>query len=279
MPKNASHGRKSLEQQSRENEYYRIRSRVQHRLSAYRVKGYDVSSINVPSIPKRITEGSINRLSKITTEYIRKHSKVVVAVDIKTGEATKTVSGEKFYKEQQKESRRKAVETRRKRKTEVPNASEDEKRNNASSNRSNNSSSNRTNSSISSSSRDDSDIPFIGDLIYQKIESLIEQYNMEGSSLGKTIQGWLNGAIDNGTIDRLVQITSDQLNDLEQDIRYASQGRMPKYYGVNALHWALTNKNLTAEEWRDIQEDYDNDIGADKFDAESIHADIDDDDY
>jgi len=270
MPKNASHRRKSLEQQSRENEYYRIRSRVQHRLSAYRVKGYDVSSINVPSIPKRITEGSISRLSKITTEYIRKHSKVVVAVDIKTGEATKTVSGEKFYKEQQKESRRKAVETRRKRKAEVSNASEDEKRNNASSN--------RTNNSVSSSSRDDSDIPFIGDIMYQKIGSLIEQYNMEGSSLGKTIQGWLNDAIDNGTIDRLAKITTDQLNDLEQDIRYASQGRMPKYYGVNALHWALTNKNMTAEEWRDIQEDYDTDIGADEFDAESFHVDSDDDD-
>ena len=269
MPKNASHRRKSLEQQSRENEYYRIRSRIQHRLSAYRVKGYDVSSINVPSIPKRITEGSINRLSKITTEYIRKHSRVVVAVDIKTGEATKTVSGEKFYKEQQKESRRKAVETRRKRKAKVSNASEDEKRNNVSSN--------RTNDPISSSSRDE--FPFIGDIMYQKIESLIEQYNIEGSSLGKTIQGWLNDAIDNGTIDRLAQLTTYQLNDIEDDIRYASKGRLPKYHGLNALHWALTNRNLTAEEWRDIQEDYDTDIGADKFDAESAHADPDDDDY
>ena len=54
---------------------------------------------------------------------------------------------------------------------------------------------------------------------------------------------------------------------------------MPKYYGVNTLYWALTNKNLSAEEWRDIQEDYDTDIGADKFDAESVHADPDDDDY
>ena len=54
---------------------------------------------------------------------------------------------------------------------------------------------------------------------------------------------------------------------------------MPTYHGVNALHWALTNKNLSAKEWRDIQEEYDTDIGADKFDAESIHADPDDDDY
>ena len=256
MPKNASHRRKSLEQQSRENEYYRIRSRVQHRLSEYRVKGYDVSSINVPSIPKRITEGSINRLSKITTEYIRKHSKVVVALDIKTGEATKTVSGEKFYKEQQKESRRKAVETRKRRKSKPSTDRE-----NGQSNRSN-----------------DSNAPHIGDLMYQKIVGFIEQYNMQGSSLGKKIQSWLDDAKDKGAVDRLAQLTTYQLNDLEQDIRYASQGRMPKYYGVNALHWALTNKNLSAEEWRDIQEEYDTDIGADKFDAESFHVESDDDD-
>ena len=262
MPKNASHRRKSLEQQSRENEYYRIRSRIQHRLSAYRVKGYDVSSINVPSIPKRITEGSINRLSKITTEYIRKHSKVVVAVDIKTGEATKTVSGEKFYKEQQKESRRKAVETRKRRKSKASTAKEIERL-----------------KSEAFSNSDYSNAPHIGELMYQKIEGLIEQYNIEGSSLGKTIQGWLNDAIDNGTIDRLAQLTTYQLNDLEHDIRYASQGKKLKYYGVNALHWALTNRNLTAEEWRKIQEAYDADTGADKFDAESAHADPDDDDY
>lgn len=258
MPKNASHRRKSLEQQSRENEYYRIRSKVQHRLSAYRVKGYDVSSINIPSIPKRITEGSINRLSKITTEYIRKHSRVVVAVNIETGEVTKTVSGEKFYKEQQKESRRKAFETRKRRKSKA---------------------SSRRNNSDSSSSGDYSNAPHIGELMYQRIVGFIEQYNMQSSSLGKKIQSWLDDAKDKGVIDRLAQLTTYQLNDLEEDIRYASKGRMPKYYGVNTLYWALTNKNLSAEEWRDIQEDYDTDIGADEFDAESIHADSDDDDY
>lgn len=268
MPKNASHRRKSLEQQSRENEYYKIRSRVQHRLSAYRVKGYDVNSINIPSIPKRITEGSINRLSKITTEYIRKHSRVAVAVNIETGEATKTVSGEKFYKEQQKESRRKAVETR-KRRSKASTARENEQHNSEVSSRRNN--------SDFSSSGDYSNAPHIGELMYQRIVGFIEQYNMQSSSLGKKIQSWLDDAKDKGVIDRLAQLTTYQLNDLEQDIRYASQGRMSKYYGVNALCWALTNKNLSAEEWRDIQEDYDTDIGADEFDAESIHADSDDD--
>ena len=263
MPKNASHRRKSLEQQTRENEYYRLRSRVQHRLSAYRVKGYDVSDINVPAIPKRITEGSINRLGKITTAYIRKHSKVAVAVDIHTGETTKTVSGEKFYKEKQKESRRKAVETRKRRKAKVSNTRENE--------RPTTESSSRRNTSDSSNSYDYSNAPHIGDIMYQKIENIIAQYNMEGSSLGKTIQGWLDDAKDKGVIDRLAQLTSDQLNDLDDDIRYLSQGKLPKYHGVNALHWALTNKDMTAEEWRDIQEDYDSDAGADKFDEESFY--------
>lgn len=113
--------------------------------------------------------------------------------------------------------------------------------------------------------------------MYQKIVGFIEQYNMQGSSFGGIIQSWLDDAKDKGVIDRLAQLTTYQLNDLEQDIRYASQGRMPKYYGVNALHWALTNKNLTAEEWRALQEAYDADSGADKFDAESVHVDSDDD--
>lgn len=263
MPKNASKRSKSFEQKSRENEYYRIRSRVQHRLSAYRVKGYDVSDINVPAIPKRITEGSINRLSKITTEYIRKHSKVAVAVDIHTGEATKTVSGEKFYKEQQKEARRKAVETRKRRKAKASNTRENE--------RPATESSSRRNTSDSSNSYDYSNAPHIGDLMFQKIEGFIEQYNAQGLSLGKTIQGWLDDAKDKGVIDRLAQLTTDQLNDLELDIRYVSQGKRTSYHGVNALHWALRNEPLTAEEWRDIQEDYDSDAGADKFDEESFY--------
>ena len=264
MSKNASHRRKSAVQLEREKEYRIVRSRVQHRLSAYRVKGYDVSDINVPAIPKRITEGSINRLSKITPAYIRKNSKVVVAVDINTGEATKTVSGEKFYKEQQKEARRKAVETRKRRKATASNTRENEQPATESSS--------TRNTSDSSNSYDYSNAPHIGELMLQKIEGFIEQYNAQDSSLGKTIQGWLDGAKDKGVIDRLAQLTTDQLNDLELDIRYSSQGKRPSYRGVNALHWALTNKPMTAEEWRDIQEDYDSDAGADKFDEESFYS-------
>lgn len=253
MPKNIKHSRKSAEQRAREQEYKRVRSRVQHRLSEYRVKGYDVSSINIPSIPKRITEASIRRLDKITTEYIRKHSVVVVVVDSSTGEA-KSESGEEYFKKKQKEARRKAVETRKRRKQGGPGPGDNRGR------------------------TPGEDYPHIGDLMRQKIEWLIAQYQIENSNLARNIENWLNTAKSEGVIDRLSQITSDQLNDLEQDIRYVSEGKKPKYNGTNALHRALTGKNLTAAEWGSIEEGYDNDSSADKFDEESFNVDFDDED-
>lgn len=254
MPKNIKHSRKSAKQRAIEQEYKKARSRVQHRLSEYRVKGYDVSNINIPAIPKRITKASIRRLNKITTEYIRKHSFVIIVTDSSTGEA-KSVSGEKFFKKKQKEARRKAVETRKRRKHGGSGSGGDNK-----------------------GSGSGEDYPHIGDLMRQKIEWLIAQYQIENSNLAMNIENWLNNAKSEGVIDRLSQITSDQLNDLEQDIRYVSEGKKPKYNGTNALHWALTGKNLTAAEWGVIEEGYDSDSVADQFDEESFNVDFDDED-
>ena len=245
---------KSAVQSAREQEYYKVRSRIQHRMSEYRTKGYDVSNINVPPIPKRITEKSINRLNKITTEYIRRHSTVAISMDISTGEVTKRVSGEKYFREQQKVSRIKASQTRKRRK-----AAESD-------------------SYDYSYDSGYSDAPHIGDLMMNKIENLIAQYNVENSSLASTIKGWLDDAKDAGVIDRLSQLTSDMLNDLEEDIRYVSQGKQPKYNGTNALHWSLMGKNLSAEEWRGIQEGYEQDAGANQYDEESFYGYIDDED-
>lgn len=253
MPKNIKHSRKSAEQLAREQEYKRVRSRVQHRISEYRVKGYDVSNINIPAIPKRITNASINRLKKITTEYIRKHSVVVIVTDSSTGEAT-SESGEEYFNRKKKEAHRKAVETRKRRKQGGPGPGDNRGRSPG------------------------EDYPHIGDLMRQKIEWLIAHYQIENSNLARNIENWLNNAKSEGVIDRLSQITSDQLNDLEQDIRYVSEGKKPKYDGTNALHWALTGKNLTASEWESIEEGYDNDSSADKFDEESFNVDFDDED-
>ena len=255
------HNQKSAVQRTREQEYHKLRKRVQNRLSKYRTQGYDVSSITIPSIPKRITEGSIKRLNKITTSYIRKHSTVATAMDIYTGAVTKTVSGEEYFKEQQKASRRKGIETRKKKKANK---------------------SDYSNSSYSpnygDSYNDYSNAPHIGDIMINKIEGLIAKYKIENSSLARTVQGWLDDANDSGVIDRLSEITDEQLNQLESDFKYISQGRTPMYNGTNALYWALTGKNLTASDWRSIQEGYESDYGADQFDEESFSGYSDDED-
>lgn len=48
-------------------------------------EGYDVSKISVPSIPKRITAGSVRRLQKLDLDYLRKN---ITYVNIDTGELT-----------------------------------------------------------------------------------------------------------------------------------------------------------------------------------------------
>ena len=76
---------KHLNQVYKENvkkEYMRERRRVQELVRSYKNKGYDVE-LKIPDIPKRITEASINRLSKITSKEVRKKS---YAPDLSTGE-------------------------------------------------------------------------------------------------------------------------------------------------------------------------------------------------
>lgn len=63
-------------------QYKRERRRVLSLIRRYKNQGYDLE-ITVPAIPKRITQGSIRRLQKITPEYVRKHA---YAPDIETGE-------------------------------------------------------------------------------------------------------------------------------------------------------------------------------------------------
>lgn len=255
------HKQKSAVQRTREQEYRKLRKRVENRLSKYRTKGYDVSNISIPSIPKRITEGSIKRLNKITTSYIRKHSTVATAMDISTGTVTKTVSGEEYFKEQQKISRRKGIETRKKKKAVK---------------------SDYNDSSYSSDNSGDyndySNAPHIGDIMMRKIEDLISQYKIENSNLARTVQEWLDNANDSGVIDRFSDITDEQLNQLESDFKYISQGRTPFYYGTDALHYALTGKNLSLSDWRKIEEGYESDFGADQFDEESFSGYSDDED-
>lgn len=62
--------------------YSKARSRVRNLINRYKKKGYDVE-IQIPAIPKRITEASIRRLEKITPKAVRKKT---YAPDLQTGE-------------------------------------------------------------------------------------------------------------------------------------------------------------------------------------------------
>lgn len=73
-------------------EYKKQRKRIQETINRYKRQGVDVQ-FTLPAIPKRITAGSVRRLSKITPQKIREKSFVP---DFETGEQ---VSADKFFKE------------------------------------------------------------------------------------------------------------------------------------------------------------------------------------
>lgn len=54
-------------------EYTRERRRVQRLINRYKKSGVEIN-ISIPKIPKRITQGSINRLSKITAEKVSRET-------------------------------------------------------------------------------------------------------------------------------------------------------------------------------------------------------------
>lgn len=63
-------------------EYRRERKRVQSLIRRYEKQGLMVN-LELPAIPKRITQGSVNRLAKLTPEKVRKNT---IGVDVSTGE-------------------------------------------------------------------------------------------------------------------------------------------------------------------------------------------------
>lgn len=114
--------------------------------------------------------------------------------------------------------------------------------------------------------------PSIGDLMEEKMRAIIAKYNMLDSTIGRRIQRWLDDADRDGMIDRLSLFTEEMLTDFDSDIRYLSQGKIPRGDGISALHWALTRRGFTAEQWQDIQDDMDSDADVSRFDEESFYG-------
>ena len=91
--------------------YRRERQRIQQQINRMTKRGYDVPKL-LPKIPKKITEASVRRLKKLTTEKLYKESRFI---DIETGEI---LTGKQGQLIENKQRAQRAAQTRRnKRKT------------------------------------------------------------------------------------------------------------------------------------------------------------------
>lgn len=254
--------RKSVKRLVVESEYKKARKNALNRLSYYRSQGYDVSSVKIPDIPKRITSGSIKKLAKVNADYIRKNSKVVISVNFITGEPENVISGEDYYKIKKTYKKKKVAKKRttsESRKTRVEQKE---------------SFSNQYSSNEDSSGYD---YPNMLDLMRDKIEGMIANYNVGNSNFASILRDWLDHANMDGLTDRLSNVSQGDLVSLDKDLYYVSIGRMPKGYGIEAIHNVLLGHSMSAKDWNSVNDAFEADDGADMFDEESFFGSSDDD--
>lgn len=84
-------------------EYRRERQRIQRQINRMTKRGYDVPEL-LPKIPKKITEASVHRLKKLTTEKLYKESRFI---DIETGEILTSKEGQALERSRRKKSKQK----------------------------------------------------------------------------------------------------------------------------------------------------------------------------
>lgn len=87
-------------------EYRRERQRIQQQINRMTKRGYDVPEL-LPKTPKKITEASVRRLKKLTTEKLYKESRFI---DIETGEI---LTGKQGQLIENKQRAQRAAQTRR----------------------------------------------------------------------------------------------------------------------------------------------------------------------
>ena len=249
--------RKSVKRLVVESEYKKARKNALNRLSYYRVQGYDVSSVKIPDIPKRITFGSIKKLEKVNADYIRKNSKVVTSVNMFTGEPENVISGEDYYKFKKTYKKKKIAKKRTTSERHKTKAKKTE--------------------SFSNDESSENNYPNMLDLMRDKIEDMIANYNVDNSNFASMLRNWMDNANKDGLTDRLSDMPVSVLKDLDKDLYYISKGRQPKGYGIEALHNALTGNAMSAEDWSEVNDAFEEDNGADTFDEESFFGSSDDD--
>ena len=83
--------------------YRRERQRIQRQINRMTNRSYDVPDL-LPKIPKKITEASVRRLKKITTEKLYKESRFI---DIETGEILTSKEGRALERSRRKKPKQK----------------------------------------------------------------------------------------------------------------------------------------------------------------------------
>lgn len=249
--------RKSVKRLVVESDYKKARKNALNRLSYYRTQGYDVSSVKIPDIPKRITSGSIKKLEKVNADYIRKNSKVVSSVNFITGEPENVISGEDYYKIKKTYKKKKVTKKRTTSESYKTRAKQKE--------------------SFSNEDQSEDNYPNMLDLMRDKIEGMIDNYNVGNSNFASMLRDWLDNANMNGLADRLSNVSQGDLVSLDKDLYYVSIGRMPKGYGIEAIHNALLGRSMSAKDWNSVNDAFEADDGADMFDEESFFGSSDDD--
>lgn len=83
--------------------YRRERQRIQRQINRMAKRGYDVPQL-LPKIPKLITQASVRRLKRITTEKLYKESRFI---DIETGEILTSKEGQTLERSRRKKSKQK----------------------------------------------------------------------------------------------------------------------------------------------------------------------------
>lgn len=78
--------------------YRKERQRIQRQINRMTKRGYDVPDL-LPKIPKNITQASVRRLKKITTEKLYKESRFI---DVETGEILTSKEGQELERSRRK---------------------------------------------------------------------------------------------------------------------------------------------------------------------------------
>lgn len=84
-------------------EYRKERQRIQRQINRMTKRGYDVPDL-LPKIPKNITQASVRRLKKLTTEKLYKESRFI---DIETGEILTSKEGQTLERSRRKKPKHK----------------------------------------------------------------------------------------------------------------------------------------------------------------------------